>query len=74
MTFDVRLTEIVTFEEQRSIKRARQCVRKAVAEIEPSRMASFAKLLECPTGEVSLIVIDGQFSCAEYLFRSLAMA
>jgi gamma-glutamyltranspeptidase len=58
MTFDVRLTEIVTFEEQRSIKRARQCVRKAVAEIEPSRMASFAKLLECPTGEVSLIFID----------------
>lgn len=40
MTFDVRLTEIVTFEEQRSIKGARQCVRKAVAEIEPSRMAS----------------------------------
>ena len=59
MTVDVRLTEIVTFEEKMSIKRARQCVRKAVAELEPSRVAFFAKLLEGPTGEVSLIFIDG---------------
>lgn len=58
MAFDVGLTEVVSFEEQRQIERARKGIRKAVAEIERSGMASFAEFLKCSTGEVGLLFIN----------------
>lgn len=58
MTFNIGLTEIVSLEEQRHIQGTRRCIGEAVAEVESSRMTSFAELLERATGEVSLLLID----------------
>ena len=55
----VGLRKVVTLEEKRLAEHRRECVGKAVSEVEPSSVATLAESAEGLTRFASLISIDG---------------
>jgi hypothetical protein len=58
---DVGLPEVFAFVKKRLASRDRQCIRKAVTEVEPCRVASLAKPAESQPRQVALLKIDGGY-------------
>ncbi len=58
---DVRMDEVIAFEKQGQVKRACECVSRAIPEVQLRRMArTFPEALICIKGNCSLTCVESQ--------------